>query len=138
MKTFFLILIISAFSNIARAQLNEPVSTSNQDPIFTTNIDTPPEFNGGMDQFYIRMAHIPYTWSDRASHRQGHVAVVMIVEKDGSLSNLKVIHGFSEKQNDEILRVVRRLNKWTPGTLNGKPVRVRCSIPIDFKLTDPY
>lgn len=123
---------------ITRAQSGQSVSASNQDLIYTTDIDTPPEFNGGMDQFYTRIAHIPYTWADRASHRQGRVAVVMVVEKDGSLSNLKVIHGFSEKQNDEILRVVRKLNKWRPGTLNGKPVRVLCSIPIDFKLTDPY
>jgi protein TonB len=133
---FMLIMLIAVLT--AHAQQVEVANSSANDKIFTTDIDTPPEFNGGMDQFYSHIARIPYTWADRASHRQGRVAVVMVVEKDGSLSNLKVIHGFSEKQNDEILRVVRKLNKWRPGMLNGKPVRVLCSVPIDFKLTDPY
>jgi protein TonB len=132
MKKALLILVITAFTLKTKAQIT--TAQPGQDPIFTTNIDTAPEYRGGMDEFYDRIGHIPYTFYDRMTNHQGLVTVILVVEKDGSISNLKVLHGISEKQDKEILRVVRRLNKWTPGTLAGKPVRVLCSIPIDFKM----
>ena len=82
-------------------------------PILTRNF---PEYRGGMDEFYDRIGHIPYTFYDRMTNHQGLVTIILVVEKDGSISNLKILHGISEKQDKEILRVVKRLNKWTPGT----------------------
>ncbi|MDB4927254.1 energy transducer TonB [Mucilaginibacter sp.] len=133
MKTVLFILITTLFALKTQAQV-QAITSPDQDTIFTTNIDVAPEFKDGMDRFYARLHRIPYTFTDRIGERQGRVIVMMVIEKDGSISNLKVLHGFSEKQDHEILRVIKRLNKWKPGMRAGKPVRVLCSIPINFKL----
>ena len=134
MKKLLFILIAISFALKTQAQKVETINPPAEDKIYTTDIDTSPEFIGGMDKFYARLKHIRYTFSDRMMYRQGRVTVLMVIEKDGSLSNLKVIHGISEKQDEQILNVVKKLNKWKPGMVQGKPVRVLCSIPIDFKL----
>jgi hypothetical protein len=134
MKKVLFIVIISSLAFIIRVQAQAASASSNQDELYTTNIDTAPEYKDGMDNFYQHLQHIPYTFYDRMSNHQGQVTVVMIIEKDGSLTNLKILHGISEKQDKEIMRVIRHLNKWKPGMLNGKPVRVLCSIPISFQI----
>lgn len=134
MKKIPLFLFAIAFTVSLRAQNTASVSSINQEPIFTTDIDVMPEYKDGMDKFYSRVANIPYTYFDRVYSCEGRVTVMMIIEKDGSLSNLKVVHGFSEKQDKEILRVIKRLHQWKPGLKNGQPVRVLYSLPIEFKL----
>ncbi len=134
MKKVLFILIAIAFALKTQAQKIETITPPNEDKIFTTDIDTAPEFIDGMDEFYTRLQHIRYTFSDRMRNRQGHVTVIMVIEKDGSMSNLKVIHGISEKQDEQILNVVKKLNKWKPGMVQGKPVRVLCAVPINFKM----
>jgi protein TonB len=133
MNRFLILLVILFFTHKIKAQ-NITTQQPDQDQLFTTNIDTAPEYKGGMDEFYSRLGHIPYTFYDRMTNHQGPVTIILVIEKDGSISNLKILHGISEKQDKEILRVVKRLNKWTPGIRDGKPVRVLCSIPIDFKI----
>lgn len=130
-------LIAAVFALETLAQnIDRPLRPVDEDQIFTDDIDAAPEFTGGMDKFYARIQHIPYTFFDRMYNCQGRVVVLMLIEKDGSVSNLKVLHGFSDKQDAEILRVVKRLHKWKPGMRNGKPVRVLCSVPINFKLKE--
>jgi protein TonB len=134
MKKVLLILIAIIFALKTQAQKVETINPPTEDKIFTTDIDTAPEFIDGMDEFYAHLQHIRYTFSDRMLNRQGRVTVIMVIEKDGSLSNLKVIHGISEKQDEQILNVVKKLNKWKPGMVQGKPVRVLCAVPINFKM----
>jgi hypothetical protein len=64
----------------------------------------------------------------------GTVIVMLIVEKDSSVSNLKVLHSFSTEQDELVLKVFKKLSKWTPGLKGGKPVRVLCSVHINFKI----
>lgn len=129
MKKALLILIVISFTLKIKAQ-----TVSYQNSTILEHADTMPEYKGGMDDFYYKLSQIHYTFLDRMYGCQGRVTLMMVVEKDGTLSNLKVVNGLSEKQDEEILRVVRRLRKWKPGTANGQPVRVLCSEPIDFKL----
>ncbi|MBC7398311.1 MAG: energy transducer TonB [Mucilaginibacter sp.] len=129
MKKALLILIVISFTLKIKAQ-----TVSYQNSTILENADTMPEYKGGMDDFYYKLSQIHYTFLDRMYGCQGRVTLMMVVEKDGTLSNLKVVNGLSEKQDEEILRVVRRLRKWKPGTANGQPMRVLCSVLIDFKL----
>jgi hypothetical protein len=132
MKKCFYILIFIGFTHISQAQ-----TISYQNSTVLEHSDTMPEYKGGMDNFYYKLSQIHYTFLDRMYGCQGRVTLMMVVEADGSLSNLKVVNGLSEKQDLEILRVVRRLNKWKPGTANGQPVRVLCAIPISFQIKEP-
>ncbi|MDB5004035.1 MAG: TonB family protein [Mucilaginibacter sp.] len=135
MKNVLLILIAFVFALKTKAQTLQITNFVSQDSL-TSNIDVMPEFKGGMDKFYARLNRIPYTFLDRMSECQGRVIVMLIVEKDGSISNLKVLHGFSAEQDEQVLKVFKRLNKWTPGLKDGKPVRVLCSVPINFNIKD--
>lgn len=131
MKKALLILIVISFTLKIQAQ-----TISYQNTPLLEHADTIPEYKDGMAKFYERLGRIHYTLLDRMYGCQGRVTLMMVVEKDGSISNLKVLNGLSAKQDEEILRVVRRLNKWKPGTTNGQPVRVLCAIPINFKIRE--
>jgi TonB family protein len=131
MKKALFILIVISFTLTIQAQ-----TISYQNTPLLEHSDTMPEYKDGMDKFYERLGRIHYTFLDRMYGCQGRVTLMMVVEPDGSLSNLKVVNGLSAKQDEEILKVVRKLNKWTPGTANGKPVRVLCTIPINFKIRE--
>ena len=60
--------------------------------------------------------------------------VTFVVEKDGSVTDAKVLRGVSEEVDAEALRVINAMPKWKPGMQQGVPVRVQYNIPIIFKL----
>lgn len=65
---------------------------------------------------------------------QGRVVVEFIVEKDGSLSDVKVKRGVDPSLDREAVRVVKSMPRWNPGKKDGQPVRVRFSVPVTFRL----
>ncbi len=127
MKKYFLMLAIVGCALNSNAQ-------SSDDQIYTTPVQVMPEYKGGMDRFYNKLKHIQYLHYARMQNKQGKVWVSMVIEKDGSVSNAKVINGLTDVQDKEILRVVNNLNKWKPGMQDGQPVRVAYNVPLKFKL----
>jgi protein TonB len=65
---------------------------------------------------------------------QGRVFIEFVVNKDGSIEQVKVLRGVSREIDVEAKRVVRRMPEWQPAESNGEPVRARCRIPINFIL----
>lgn len=65
---------------------------------------------------------------------QGKVYVNFVIEKDGSISNVKVVRGVDKLLDDEAVRVVKSLPKMTPAKQRGKPVRMSFTLPINAKL----
>ena len=68
--------------------------------------------------------------------KQGTVYVSFIVEKDGAVSNVKVIRGVSPELNQESIRIVSQAKGWTAGKQKGKPVRVSYTFPIKYQLDE--
>lgn len=137
MKRLLFTLLISAFTFGAFAQntmLAMNNTAGNDDELYTTPVEIMPEYKGGMDRFYSKLAGIQYLYYARMQNKQGRVWVSMIIEKDGTLSQAKVINGLVEEQDKEILKVVKSLRHWKPGIHNGQPVRVMYSVPLNFKL----
>lgn len=66
----------------------------------------------------------------------GKVLLSFIIEKDGSLSNIKIEHGAGYGFDEEALRVLKLAKAWKPGIQNNQPVRVRYNIPINFQLAE--
>ena len=64
----------------------------------------------------------------------GLVLVSFVVEKDGSLSNVKVTRGIDPSLDKEAIRVVKSMPRWNPGKQNGAVVRVKYTLPVQFKL----
>ena len=134
MKKIIFTLIAIVFAASAWSQ---QTSSSNTSVTLALNdADVMPQFEGGMDKFYKRLNRIPYTYWDRMNLRKGKVYLLMAIESDGRLSDLKVVRGLSVIQDKEILRVAKKLDRWKPATKNGIPVRMVCSIPINFELLE--
>ena len=109
-------------------------SAGNDDQLYTTPVEVMPEYKGGMDRFYNKLAGIQYLYYARMQNKQGRVLGSMVIEKDGTLSDVKVMNGLVEEQDKEILRVVKNLRHWKPGMHHGQPVRVMYTVPLNFKL----
>ncbi|MEO3405228.1 TonB family protein [Mucilaginibacter sp. CAU 1740] len=110
------------------------VAPSDTTEVFTA-VENVPEFPGGLEAFGKFLAsNLKYPAAAREQKIQGRVIITFIVEKDGSLSNKKIVRGITDDLNNEALRVIALSPKWKPGIQNGRPVRVQYSVPISFTL----
>jgi TonB family protein len=101
-----------------------------------TPVDIVPEFPGGIEAFVHFLAkNIRYPAVARKNGTQGNVFVSFVVDKDGTLTDLKVIRGIGDGCNEESLRVIKLSPPWKPGMQNNHPVRVAYSMPISFALS---
>ena len=98
-------------------------------------VDEMPQFPGGMAGLMQYLStNVRYPEDAKESGAQGRVIVSFIVEKDGSISNARVTKPTYSSLDDEALRVVSNMPKWTPGKQNSETVRVKYSIPVSFRL----
>lgn len=105
-----------------------------EDPVYTT-VDYMPKYPGGDAELlkYINRT-IKYPENAQKEGIKGIVVVSYIVEKDGSLSDFKVVRSVSPELDEESIRVLKTMEKWTPGKHNGEIVRVKYTVPITFRL----
>ena len=98
-------------------------------------VEQMPQFPGGEKALmeYIGK-NIVYPVEAKEKEIQGRVFINFVIEKDGSVSNVKVLRGIGGGCDEEAVRAVSSLPKWKPGIQKGKPVRVSYQIPILFKL----
>ena len=68
------------------------------------------------------------------AEKSGRVLISFVVEKDGTLTDIKILRGPGYGMDEEALRVVKKAPAWTPGIQRGKPVRVAFTLPINFSL----
>ena len=108
--------------------------TKKNDMLFSV-VEVMPQFPGGQIAMlkYI-MENIKYPEQAMKKGIQGRVVVRFIVEKDGSISNVRPALSVHPLLDKEAVRVVKSMPKWSPGKQNGKPVRVRFNVPVMFKL----
>jgi beta-lactamase regulating signal transducer with metallopeptidase domain len=107
----------------------------NQKSVYNSaEIDKAPGFIGGIQAFYKFIGE-NYKISDEASKNKvnGKVFITFIVEKDGSLSNLKILRDIGFGTGEEAVRVLSISPKWNPGEINNEPVSVQYSLPITVR-----
>ena len=90
--------------------------------------DEMPEFPGGHEALFKWISE-----NVKPQDQMGRCLVQFVVEKNGSLSNPKIVKSVSPQLDAETLRLVKAMPKWTPGKKDGKPVRVEFLLPIIFK-----
>ncbi len=112
----------------------EEMPEEKADEIFTI-VEEQPSPVGGMQAFYDFVSH-NLNYPSRATRAgiEGRVFVQFVVEKDGSLTDIKVVKGIGGGCDEEAVRVISTAPKWKPGKQRGRPVRVRMIMPISFKL----
>jgi protein TonB len=103
-------------------------------PIFTV-VESMPEFKGGMAKLYTYLGNnIKYPVMAKESGIQGKVYVTFVVERDGSITDVRVLRGIGGGCDEEAIRVVAGMPSWKPGKQRGKPVRVQYNLPVRFTL----
>ena len=96
-----------------------------------------PEYIGGDEaRLNFLRNNIKYPQAAREIAIQGTVYVNFVVEKDGSITQIKIIRGIGGGCDEEAVRVVQMMPKWKPGKQRGKEVRVAYDMPIKFTLRD--
>jgi protein TonB len=130
LATLSVLAILFTINTTAMAQNKK---TSN-DKVFE-KVEDMPEFPGGeqaMMDFVSK--NVVYPKEAQEKGISGRVMVSFIVEKDGSVNEVKIVRGIGGGCDEEAVRVVKAMPKWKPGKEKGKPVRVSYMMPIFFKL----
>ena len=98
-------------------------------------VDEKPIFPGGESAMksFLR-SNIKYPIVAQENGEQGCVFVQFIIEKDGSISDVKISRSDAPSLDEEAMRVIKAMPKWNPGKLNGIPVRVKNEVPVVFRL----
>ena len=107
----------------------QPVN-SNTDTTVYTIVDNMPFFFGGkyeMEQYFAKMLRNP-----PGNHLEGTVYISFIVEKNGLVSNVRLLQGINPELDKEAIRMVTAMPYWSAGTKSGIPVRVSMVLPVNF------
>jgi len=98
-------------------------------------VENMPEFPGGEAAMYKFIGkNIDYPRMAKESGISGRVFVTFVVERDGSVTDVQILRGIGGGCDEEAVRVIRAMPRWSPGKQRGKPVRVQYRMPIKFTL----
>ena len=100
-------------------------------------VETDPEFPGGVEAMMKFLAdNIVYPQEAKDNKIEGRVIVTFVVEKDGSISSIRVLSDIGSGCGAEVVRVLKLMPKWKPGMQKGQPVRVQYSLPVLFTIPE--
>ncbi|MCC8094234.1 MAG: TonB family protein [Tannerellaceae bacterium] len=117
---------------VAPAMVEEEEESAQQ--IFTV-VEEMPQFPGGEGELLKFISKsIKYPVIAQENGIQGRVVCSFVVNRDGSIVDAEVVRGVDPSLDKEALRVINTMPKWTPGKQRGKPVRVKYTVPITFRL----
>ncbi len=112
------------------------VATSTKDTVYQI-AEEMPEFPGGVEALMDFVGkNVKYPEEAKEKEISGRVFVSFVIEKDGSVNEVKVMRGIGGGCDEEAVRVIKGMPKWKPGMQKGKPVRVSYMMPLNFKLSD--
>ena len=134
MKTKLLSLIISLFACSLLVAQEQPIQKVDVNGVYLIP-DKMPEYPGGVPAMMkFLSSNVKYPVEAQKNAISGRVIVQFVVMEDGTLSQAKVIRGVDPLLDEEALRVVKEMTKWTPGIVDGKTVKVKFTVPIMFSL----
>ena len=100
-------------------------------------VEEKPQYPGGEIALMKYVAdNIKYPEEAKDKNISGRVYVGFVIEKDGGIGDVKVVRSIGGGCDEEAVRVIKAMPKWTPGKVKGEPVRVSYMMPLNFKLWD--
>ncbi|CAC9974603.1 energy transducer TonB [Flavobacterium panici] len=117
-----------------KAVLEYGIDENDKEIYNASSVDSRPEYPEGMDRFNIFLTKT-YVMPKKAVEEEamGGIFTVILIEKDGTLSNIEILRDFGYGSGKEMLRVMKLCPKWTPAIKNGKRVRCLYSFPFYTK-----
>jgi len=128
------VVLLIAFNSQAVAQTSFSGKNANDNRISEKTNVKQPQFPGGIEKFYMFVGQNFRMPEEFSKHKmEGKLFVEFMVEKDGSLSEFKIVKDLGYGVSDEVIRVLKLSPKWIPGTENDQAVRVMYSLPITIQ-----
>ena len=123
-----------AIMTIDEPAFSSSTTTNEENVVYNAaGIDVKPDFPGGMEKFY-QFVDSNFKTPEGAKNIKGKkIYITFIVEKDGSITDIKIRRDAGYNTGSEALRVLKDSPKWNPGEHNGKKIRVLYSLPIIMK-----
>lgn len=118
-------------SSPAMAQDVDSITNIESKKVFG-NPEMQPTFKGDINLWLAQ--NMRYPKEAVKNNIEGKVIVSFVIEKDGSVSNIKALKSPHSSLTEEVVRLVKAMPNWNPGTMSGKPVRVKYTLPLSFKL----
>ena len=116
------------------ADLKQVVTQAEPEKVFDM-VEQMPTFPGGQQELMSYLGkNIKYPTIAQENGTQGRVIIQFVVERDGSITDVRVARGVDPYLDKEAVRVVKSMPKWIPGKQNGKAVRVKFTVPVMFRL----
>ena len=103
--------------------------------VIHVSVEVMPEFPGGMDKLLQFINdNMQYPTKAQTEGIQGRVIVQFIIDEDGYIIEPNIVRSVESSLDNEALRLIKMLPQWKPGTLKGKAVKVKYTVPVAFKL----
>ena len=120
---------------VIAAPVEAPVEEEEEEVVFVV-VESMPEFPGGQQALFKYLSeNVKYPVIAQENGIQGRVICQFVVNKDGSIVDVEVVRSGGDPSLDkEAIRVIKTMPKWKPGKQRGKPVRVKYTVPVNFKL----
>ena len=113
----------------------EPVKPKEEENKVFDVVEQMPSYPGGMGALMQYLSsHIKYPVIAEENGIQGRVICTFVVERDGSITDVKIAKSVDPSLDKEAMRVVSSMPKWIPGKQNGSAVRVKYNVPVSFRL----
>ena len=115
----------------ATGVMDQDAEVVDDNTIYNAGVEVRPEFPGGTDKFNSYVSkNIKLTDEMKESEIKGKVFASFVIEKDGTISDIKIIRDLGYGMANEVIRVLKSMPRWIPGEQNGKKVRCSYMVPI--------
>jgi len=134
LRLVFVLLIALIFSSLSYAQNKNEVYGEKSEYAFD-ELEEKPEFpdgNNGLVKYLSENVKYPKKALEKGIC--GKVLVQFVIDDKGKVTKVEVLKGVEKTLDKEAVRVIKSMPKWIPGKKNGKPVKVRYTIPLTFKM----
>ena len=120
---------------VIAAPVEAPVEEEEEEVVFVV-VESMPEFPGGQQALFKYLSeNVKYPVIAQENGIQGRVICQFVVNRDGSIVDVEVVRSAGDASLDkEAVRVIKSMPKWKPGKQRGKAVRVKYTLPVNFKL----
>ena len=145
-KTILLFLFLG-FSTICFSQIVEIGNSISIEESDSTNnseitdiysyVEEMPQFPGGDEaKLKFLQENLKFPKSTLNNGIRGTIYISFVVEKDGNISNIRILRGLQQEIDEEVMRVVQSFPKWKPGKQRGRNVRVNFNMPIKINASE--